>query len=177
MLKNTTSHYGSISKGFHWLISLLVLGMLIAGFTMANMESSPLRSSISDTHKSLGILILALMVLRLLWRWMNTTPVLPLSTPMWEKFASKFGHYAFYFLLIAMPLTGWIMGSAAGRPPEFFGLFTMPNLVMENRELGSFMRQLHGIFAYSLVVLIVLHFLAAMKHHFVSKNDVLKRMI
>lgn len=176
-LKNTASHHGSLSKWLHWGIAFIVVGMLAAGFYMANTDSSPLRTNVSNLHKSFGILIILLMLLRLGWRFANITPTLPRTMPQWEQIAARLVHYLFYIVLIAMPLSGWLMGSAAGRPPEFFGLFVLPSIAPESRALAGFFREIHGFIAWSLVILIALHVLAALKHHFLDKNDVLRRML
>src|SRR4051812_37121726 len=110
-LRNTTQSYGSIAKSLHWLIALLIIGMLIVGLWMIGLPLSPAKFKIYGLHKSFGITILSLAALRLLWKWINESPLLPDAMNKLEKFLAKAGHAGLYVLIFAMPLTGWCMSS------------------------------------------------------------------
>jgi cytochrome b561 len=177
MLKNTRNQYGNVSKFLHWGIFLLVSLMLLCGFFMEDLPES-IQPTVYMCHKSTGILILGLMVLRLIWRSMNISPVLPTAMPSIQKFAAYAVHGLLYIILIAMPLDGWIMSTASGKIPAFYGLITIPFPGIElNKALAHNLNDLHSIFAYILLFLIVVHVAAALKHHIIDKDDILKRMM
>ena len=126
-------------------------------------------------HKAFGILVLGLALLRIIWRLSNKTP--NLAIPKLELIAARLAHVGLYALMLAMPLSGWLMSSAAGLPPSFFGLFTLPSLVAPSDELRHVFGFMHQWFAYGLIALIAVHTLAALKHHFIDKDDILRRML
>ncbi|RUR11128.1 cytochrome b [Legionella sp. km772] len=126
-------------------------------------------------HKAFGILVLILAILRIIWRLSNKTP--SLNIPKLELIAARLAHLALYILMLAMPISGWLMSSAAGLAPSFFGLFTLPNLVAPNDELREWFAFVHEWLAYGLIAIISVHTLAALKHHFIDKDDILRRMI
>ena len=177
MLKNTANRYGLIAITFHWVIALLILGMLALGLYMVDLPISLNKLRLYGWHKEFGILILILAMLRIFWRYLNVAPVLPTHLARLQKIAAKSAHYIFYFLMIAMPLTGWMMSSSAGVPVSFFGLFVLPDLVSANKNLSQLLASIHGWMAYFLIAMITLHVGAALQHHFYYKDDVLKRMM
>ncbi len=177
MLQNTEATYGSLSKFFHWLIFFLVSVMLLVGFFMDDLPES-MQPMVYMMHKSTGLLILGLMILRLLWRWTNKTPEFPSTMGRLQKIGAKVVHALLYIILLLMPLDGWIMSTAAGRIPTFYGLVTLPFPGIEhNHALAHQLAELHGILAYALLALLVLHILAAFKHHFINKDNILTRMM
>lgn len=177
-LRNTHDNWGSVAKTFHWLIALLILGMLIMGASFDFVpKGTPLRSLLFQIHKSIGLTLLLLMCLRLVWRLMNPTPALPTNTPAWQQSAAHISHLLLYFYAFMMPLTGWVSSTAKGHAPVFWWLFSVPApFVSQSRLFGHFINQLHTHFAWVLMSLIVIHVLGALKHHFVDKDTVLKRM-
>lgn len=176
-LRNTKTGYGSVAKTFHWLIFLLIAGMVTVGFIMTDMENGPDKFRLIGLHKSFGITVLALVCLRLGWKLINIAPPLPRSLPVWERFMAHMGHLALYLLMFAMPLSGWLMTSAAGFPVSVFGWFTLPNLIAPDRELRHFFVEAHEVLAWALIVMVSLHVLAALLHHFYYRNNVLRRML
>src|SRR5262249_37343117 len=128
-------------------------------------------------HKSVGLTILALVVLRLLWRWANPTPVLPSTLKPYERALAGVTHFGLYLILFAMPLTGWMMTSARGFPVSWFGFFQLPDFVPKNDSLYNAMKDTHHVLAAALYAIVSLHVLAALKHHFILKDDVLRRML
>jgi cytochrome b561 len=176
-IKNSKENYGIIAISFHWIMAILIISIIAVGFYMSSMENSPDKFKFYGLHKSFGGLILGLVIFRLSWKLVNTAPELPLNMKSWEKIAAKSGHLALYFFMFAMPLSGWLMSSAAGFPVSFFGLFTLPNLVGPDNELRRFFGEAHEIMAFALIGVIAVHFMAALQHHFLKKDTVLTRML
>lgn len=177
-LKNTRNSYGSVSKFLHWLIALSVIAMLLAGMSFSYLPKSEFRHTLVYIHKSAGITILGLMIIRLLWRWINTTPALPQKTARWEHSATHIVQYLFYITVIAIPVTGVVMSVAGGHPLPFWWIANVPlPFIPANTGLSHTMYTWHGYLAWTIAGLIVIHTLAALKHHFVNKDDVLKRMM
>jgi cytochrome b561 len=182
-LKNTSNSYGSVSKTFHWVIAILILvNFLIAstGMELKSEENSTLlglgKFAWYNVHKSLGIIILFLAVIRLFWYLINIKPTLNAS--IYIKIAAKTVHYMLYFILIAFPLSGYLMSSFAGYPVSVFGLFTLPNLVGTNTDLARTFNFLHTeVIATIFFVLISAHILGALFHHFVLKDNTLRKML
>lgn len=176
-LKNTGEHYGNVTKTLHWTISILVIVMLILGALLDDIPK-PLKFQMYTLHKSIGISILGLMAFRLVWRLINPRPVLPNNTPNWEKWFANGSHAMFYILLIAMPLTGWIMSTASGHIPDFFWLVKFPlPFIAKNKPLAKTFETIHTYIAWSIVALLCLHVMGALKHHFIDKDNVLTRML
>lgn len=176
-LKNTPDSFGAISKGFHWLIALIVIGMLALGLYMDAQEPSPSVFKLYQWHKSFGIVVLLLVSLRLIWR---ISSVWPRSVPTHkkiEKTAAHITHFLLYAALFAMPISGWLMSSAANSGVVPFGLFEMPHLIAADQATLQLMKQMHGLIAYGLMGLIALHLGGALKHHFIDKDETLLRML
>ena len=128
-------------------------------------------------HKSFGMTVLMLAILRLLWRLKNPPPSLPPGMTPLQQSLARATHIAFYVLLFAMPLTGWLMSSAKNYSVSWFGVFTWPNLIAKNEAAFDVLRTTHHILSYALFAIAVLHVLAALKHHFWDKDAVLLRML
>lgn len=178
LIKNTSEQYGAISKFFHWSLVLLVLIQfyLIFQAQFFPKDSPIVGFLIGNVHKPIGMLVLLLAILSYCWRIMNIKPGFPLDMPHWEKIAATIVHNLLYLCLIVMPITGLIMSVAAGRPPNFFGLYQVPQFLAENKTLSDNFFNLHRITAIVLISLIGIHILAALKHHFIDRDTVLKRM-
>lgn len=174
-LKNSETHFGFIAIFLHWLMAILIIGLLTVGLYMTSLPIGLLKLKLYGWHKALGILVLTLIFLRIIWRLTNVTPIL--SLPWLERIAARLAHLALYVLMLAMPLSGWFMSSAADLPPSFFGLFTLPSLVAPNDELRQLFGLIHEWLGYGLITIIIIHTLAALKHHFIDKDDILRRMI
>ena len=176
-LKNTFQTFGTVAKSIHWLMTILIITMLAVGLIMANMENTPDKFKLIGLHKAIGIVVLFLAALRLGWKIMNVSPVLPDTIGRITKLGAHLSHFAIYVLMFAIPITGWLMSSAAGFPVSMFGLFVMPDLITPDKEFGRYVRDLHGTLAWILIGLIVLHVLAALLHHFYYKDNILTRML
>ncbi|KTD50469.1 cytochrome b561 transmembrane protein [Legionella quinlivanii] len=174
-LKNSNSHFGLVAILLHWIMAVLIIGLLVIGIYMVELPISLQKLKLYGWHKEYGLLALALVVVRLCWRIINISP--ELSLPRYEIIAARIVHWAFYGFMFAMPITGWLITSAAGLPASFFGLFTLPNLIAPNEEQRQLYELVHEWLGYGLIVTILLHASAALKHHFINRDNVLRRMI
>lgn len=173
-LRNTSSSYGSMSKFFHWVIFILVLFMLIFGFLLEDIPKE-YQATAYNLHKLTGLTILMLMVLRLIWRLINPSPHWEGGKP-WEHYLERLVHHLLYVFIIAMPLVGWIGVSSAGRGPQLGSVYLgLP--IPKDKALITTCFQLHELFAFAIIGLIIVHSLAALYHHFVLKDGVLLRMM
>lgn len=175
--RNTDARYGAVSKLFHWVMALGIIGMLGVGLYMTDLPMSPDKFEIYGLHKAIGAVILFLAVLRVLWRFTAHVPALPSDMPRWQVWGAHLSHLALYGFLFAMPVTGWLMSSAAGFPVSVFGLFTLPNLVAPNDELRVLFATAHEWLAFGLMALIAAHLGAALEHHFLRRDNILRRML
>lgn len=175
-LKNRPNAYGLIAKLFHWVMALTILGLLVVGFIMSDMETSPDKFKLYGIHKAIGALVLGAALLRILWRFVNIVPKSP-EMPRWQKIAAHAAHYGLYVLMVAMPLSGWLMSSAAGFPVSVFGWFTLPDLIAPDKAMRELMGEVHETLAIAIIALVSLHALAALKHHFINKDNTLRRML
>lgn len=180
-LHNSSRSWGSVAKGLHWLIAILILAMLAIGFYAAEVVGlrSPEGFQWIQRHKSLGILVLAVVLVRILWRLQGTVPALPGHVQSWERVAARGVHFLLYFLMLAMPLTGWavVSTSSSGLKTEIFGLFTLPHLLGPDKVLHGLFEEVHELLAFTLLAVVAVHVAAALKHHFIDRDDVLKRML
>ena len=174
--RNTTRSWGSLSKAFHWLIVLLIINQWWIAERADELKGLAKLEALG-THKSFGMTILMLAVLRLLWRLMNPTPELTSETRQWERVLARISHVLLYALIFAMPLTGWMMSSAKNYPVSWFKLFQFPDLVAPAEQTFHQMQDLHHLLFKVLVGVALLHAAGALKHHFIDRNDVLKRML
>jgi len=176
MLRNDEIQYGSVAKWFHWLIAFAVITLLIVGLLMGDFEK-PFRFTVYNIHKLVGLTVLTLMIMRIIWTFNNTRPPMPLTTPTWERFAARSVHLLLYVTVLLMPISGWIMSTAAGHSPMLGSLaLPMPG-VIEDKALAKLTNQIHSTLGWTIIGLVSLHTLAAIKHHFIDKDNVLKRML
>jgi cytochrome b561 len=175
-LRKTETHYGAVAKTAHWMMAFMLLGSFSLGLYMADLPPSPTRLQLFNYHKWLGVLAFIVVALRLLWRWSVAPPPLPASMPHWEKRAAEITHRFLYLFLFAAPLSGWLMSSAKGMQTVLFGKFPIPDLLHKDPPLGAALDDVHVAIVWMLLGLIGLHVLAALKHHFIDRDDVLARM-
>lgn len=175
--RNTIEGYGRIARLLHWGMAVLVIGLLAVGLIMTGMPLNPDKLALYGWHKSIGITVLGLALVRLSWRWLNITPPLPGHTGRAQRLAANGAHCLLYVLLLAMPLSGWLMSSAAGFPVAVYGWFHMPDLVSADKELRLLSNTLHELGAYLFIALISLHIIAALYHHLIYKDSTLTRML
>ena len=173
-LRNTADSYGWLARLLHWLIALLLVGLVVAGLTFTSMERGPERDELAAMHKSMALLTLLLMTVRLLWKFANPAPAAPAGTPGWQQAAATLTHWLLYAAVFFQLTAGILV--AGQRPIGFFGLIEMPPLLAENRAQHEFFEELHETGWIVIAALVALHVLAALYHHFVQKDDVLRRM-
>ena len=176
-LKNSPEKYGAVTKILHWLTSITIICLLGVGLYMVRAEKGPALFQIYALHKSFGILVLTATFFRVLWHVYSKKPPLVGGMAAWERAAAHAGHFFLYICMLGMPLSGWAMSSAFGRTVKPFDLFALPDFVQPNPELAERLEALHGYLAYALIGMIALHAAAALKHHFISKDSTLKRML
>ncbi|MCD8497598.1 MAG: cytochrome b/b6 domain-containing protein [Alphaproteobacteria bacterium] len=176
MIFNSKERYGFVSRGFHWIIALLILCLLTVGFWMDALPYSPLKGTVYGLHKSFGMTVLVLATLRVFWTVLTQKPKHLDTHAFWEVALAKFIHILLYVGMIGMPLSGWIMSSAGDHPVPFFGLFNVPDIVPKDESLFRLAKQIHGLTAYALLAAIGLHFAGAVKHHVIDRDETLRRM-
>ena len=177
MLRNTDQSWGAPAKLLHWVVALLVLVQICLGWAAVSWRLSPTKLDLFVWHKSIGMLILLLMLVRLVWRSINVAPSLPIGMAPPERLAANLSHLLLYMLLFLMPLTGWIISSAANIPFRIFWLVPLPAVVQPDKVLADEVARVHLALFFVLALLLMLHIGAALRHHFVKRNDVLKRML
>jgi cytochrome b561 len=175
-LKNTLTRYGAVAQLFHWVIVVLIVTQFVLA-KRADGLSPVAKIGVLATHKSVGITILALALLRLAWRLFNPVPPVPSGTPRWQERAAHASHFLLYALLLITPVLGWLMSSARSFSVSYFGLFTLPDLIGPNRPAYERLHDFHELLAQTLAVLAIVHIAGALKHHFFDHDDVLRRML
>jgi cytochrome b561 len=169
--------YDALAQTFHWVIAALIVTQFALAWSADDLPLGLHKLALLARHKSFGMTVLMLAVLRLAWRLFHAPPRLPEGMSWIERKLAHATHAAFYVLLFAMPLTGWLMSSAKNYSVSWFGFFTWPNLIGKNDAAFTALRNIHGILSWVLLGLAILHVLAALKHQFVGKDDVLLRML
>jgi len=177
VIRNTPTRWGAVAQFLHWLIVILVIVQVVLASIADDLPLGMKKLAMLARHKSVGITILGLAMIRLLWRWANPTPPLPDTLRPYERALARFTHAVLYFLLFAMPLSGWMMSSARGFPVSWFGFFQLPDLVPKSKPLYEALLTTHQTLALVLAAVVTLHAAAALKHHFMMKDDVLRRML
>jgi len=164
----------------HWLVA----GLVVVQFVLANLaeraedaDDAVRELALFANHRSVGITILALVIIRLLWRWRNPAPRLPETMPRWQLTASKISHWSLYGILLVMPISGWLMSSAAEVSVSWFNVVQLPDFVAPNHDLHEIFEEIHELLATLLFVIASLHILAALKHGLFDKDGVLQRML
>ena len=161
----------------HWVAAALILGNVAFGLYMVDLPLSPAKLRYYAWHKWVGVTVFLLSAARLLWRLGHPAPALPASMPAWQRKAAHLSHVFLYALFFAAPLSGWLFSSAAGFPTVYLGLVQLPDLLAKNRELADVLKVVHRSITWSLGGLAILHAAAAIKHHVVDRDDVLRRML
>ncbi len=160
----------------HWLLAFAIIGNLCVGLYMTDLAMSPQRLKLYNWHKWAGVMILSFSALRLLWRITHRPPALPHSLAHWQARASHIVHIFLYVMFFAVPLSGWAYSSATGFPIVLFGVLPLPDFVAKNRELAEAIKPLHQWLAYALAATVTLHIAAALKHHWIDRDQLLMRM-
>ncbi|MES2423669.1 MAG: cytochrome b [Pseudomonadota bacterium] len=169
------ARYTRIAMLLHWLLALAIVTSFLVGLQMVDMKMSVLRLQLFNWHKWAGICILTLSAVRLLWRLSHRPPA-DLPMPQWQKTSAHVTHALMYLLFFATPLLGWAYSSAAGFPVVLFGVLPLPDFVAPGKELAAAIKPWHGWLAKALAVLVLLHVAGALKHHFVDRDGLIRRM-
>jgi len=175
-LRNTEYHWGSVAKFFHWIVALGIIVNGIWGLLMTGMSPSMSKINVYALHKSIGLTVLALFVLRLAWRLFDRAP-LDEPAPRWQQLAAHITHGVLYGFVLAIPLSGWWFNSLHGNALQWFKLFNLPALAKKNEDLAHTAREIHEYLFYLLLLVLVVHVGAALKHHVFDQDNVLRRML
>ena len=176
-LKNT-DRWGTTSQLLHWTIAVLILSIGAVGLVMGELPRSPKWFWVYTLHKSLGLTVLALVLVRIAWRLYAGAPPPVEGTPRWQARLASLTHGAIYVLILAMPLSGWLYDSASGlRPFRWFGLAEVPKLSPPHEALADAMHETHELLFWVLIALVIGHAGAALYHHFVRRDATLARML
>jgi cytochrome b561 len=176
-LRNTGDRYGAVAKAFHWLTLLMLIGSFTIAYSMVDMRISPRKLELYSWHKWVGVTIFLIVILRLAWRLRNPAPPLPPSTSPLQRRLAALSHGLLYTILIVMPLTGWVMSSARNLPLVYLGLIEIPSPFGVNEALGNVLRAVHFYLSWALLFFVGVHVLAALQHHFILRDDILRRML
>ena len=177
-LKNTPDRWGPVSQALHWVIVLLIFGLAVVGLVMDDLPRTPKYFWVYTAHKSFGITVLALVLIRLGWRLYAGAPKPVPNTPGWQHAIATFTHVLLYGIMLAMPLSGWLYDSASAlRPFKFFGLFDMPKLSGRDEGLSHLSHTVHEWGLYVLIALVAVHAGAALYHHLFLHDATLARML
>lgn len=175
LIGDSKAGYGLITRLTHWIMALAIPAMFALGLWMVTLNYySPYYRIAPDIHRSVGMLLLFLLVLRFVWRLANPKPGDAELKPF-ERAASRAVHWGFYPLLLALMVSGYLISTADGRPIEVFDWFSVPSFI-QKKGLEDTAGEVHEFLAYATIVLVVLHAAAALKHHFVDRSSILKRM-
>lgn len=175
-LRNNDRQWGAVSKFFHWVIALAIIGNGIFGLMM-DLAGSPMRKlNWLALHKSIGLTVLALVLLRIVWRAFDRRPP-DEPMPRWQALAAHAMHAVLYVVILAIPLSGWWFNSVTGKPLQWFKQFNLPALAEKNDALRDFAHGVHEYLFWFLVLLLLAHVGGALKHHVFDNDNVLRRML
>ena len=176
-------HVGAII--LHWLMAVLILGNLVLGLLLEGIPDDQ-KFQFYQLHKSLGISVLVLAVLRVVWRFMFPAPAMLATLKSWEVWAVKITHFLFYGLMVGIPFSGWALVSASPRkiPTILFGVVPLPHLPFfdgiedaeARKQLSHTIGEAHELLAFGLLALLALHIAAALRHHWILKDETILRM-
>jgi len=176
-LRNTTQAYGAVAQLLHWSIAIGIALQFIWTWRIDEAESVRQQYALIVQHKSIGMTVLALVLLRIGWRLLNRPPPLPAGMSNFQRRVAGLTHWALYGLILLMPLSGWAWSSAAGYGAEFFGLVDIPGIVAADEDLADRLEDVHEWLGSAILALVGLHVLAAVYHHFVRRDGLISRML
>lgn len=178
MTRPNAERWGAVSQALHWLIVLMIFGLAVVGLTLDELPRTPSYFWVYTAHKSMGITVLALVLVRLAWRLYAGAPRPVPGTPGWQHATAVVTHVLLYAVMFAMPLSGWLYDSASGlRPFKLFGLLEMPKLAAPDEAIAATAHEIHEWGLYVLIVLVVVHAGAALYHHLFLGDATLARML
>ena len=177
MPSRPVQRYTGVARLLHWLVAVLVLVMIPVGVMLMRLPPGKLQDTLFDLHRSTGVLVFVLVAIRLVWRLTHPPPPLPDDLPTWQRVLSGIVHRLLYLLLLVQPIVGWWGTSAFGAPIKVFWLFQLPPLVAKDEAAAKMILGLHSVIGITLAVLIAMHVGAALYHHFIRRDGVLRRML
>jgi cytochrome b561 len=175
-LRNTADTYGSLAKLLHWAIVLLIVPQYFLAEAADELPNGIEKLQLITWHKSLGMLVLLLALVRIGWKLANRGLPRPVGAP-WQRKVAAAGHGLLYLLILAQPVSGWLMSSAANYPVTLFGWFQFPALIGEDHELHEALEEVHELLFTLVLVVVAVHIAAALYHHFILRDSVLRRML
>lgn len=173
----TPTKYTRVAIILHWLVAAAIFSAFPLGVYMHDLSLSPRKLQLYSYHKWIGITVLILVVARILWRITHQPPPLPASMPRWQQLAAHGVHHGLYLLMLAVPLSGWLMSSALGVPIVWLGVVHLPDLVGKDKELGELLKVLHKLLNFTMLTFVIAHIGAALQHHFIRRDGLLARML
>ena len=177
-MRTNGARYGLVSRGLHWSVALLIIGLLWLGWYMADLSYYDRWSNVSlDWHKALGMLALLAGILKISWALGSHAPAPPPSRARWERLSAHAMNLTLFAMMVAIPTTGYVISTSAGDGIAIFGWFVVPALLPESEALRDLAIELHYYFAYGTAALVLVHVMAALKHQFIDSDGTLSRMI
>lgn len=178
MIRNTSSDWGVVARGLHWVLAIAIVGMIAFGWWMNHFPARTDRFFYRSIHADIGYVVLLLLVMRLIWRLANPAPALPPETPAWERWLARINQWALDLIGIVVATLGWAHSGA--HSPDYanwFGLFKMPQITSPDKAAAQTYEDRHILFAYVLLALVVIHVAAALWHHLLKRDTVVSRMV
>lgn len=169
--------YTRVAIALHWLMAVVILCNISLGVYMHELELSPTKLALYSYHKWTGVTLFLLVILRLIWRATHPAPGLPPHMPAWQRRVAALTHHLLYLLMLAIPLSGWLMSSAKGFQTVYFGVLPIPDLLAKDKALGATLNEVHELLNWCLILLVSVHVAAALKHHYRDRDDILHRML
>jgi cytochrome b561 len=174
---NPDNAYSATAIRLHWLVAIALIGTFSLGIYMHELPLSPDKLKLYSWHKWAGVTIFLLVLVRLAWRLTHRPPAPPAGMPAWQHRAAEAVHGLLYLLMLAVPISGWLMSSAKGFPTVWFGVLPLPDLLQKDTALGETLVTVHKTLNLTMAGLVLGHAAAALKHHLIDRDDVLKRML
>ena len=176
-MNSVPARYTPTAIALHWIVAALIIFNLGFGLYTVELPLSPQKLRFFSWHKWVGVTVFMLVTVRLLWRLGHPAPALPATMKPWEVAVAHASHILLYVLFFAAPLTGWLFSSAAGFQTVYLGVVPIPDLLSKNKEVADVIKAMHRWINYTMAAVIVVHAAAALKHHFIDRDDVLRRIL
>ena len=177
-IRNTSNSYGSMAIAIHWLVALAVFGLFGLGYWMVDLTYyHDWYNKAPDIHRSIGMLLLAVMVFRVVWKWLNASPSAPSGHKRWEVRSAQAAHTLLYLLLFVAMASGYLISTADGSSISVFGWFEVPSLTGQTKKMEEPAGTVHYWATWAIIVLSAIHAAGALKHHFIDRDNTLRRML
>ena len=176
-MEESGGRYGGAAIMLHWLTAVLIVANVMLGLSMVPLPIIPRKLQWYAWHKWIGITVFVLALARVAWRLTHPAPALPATLPAWERRAAATSHLVLYILIMIIPLTGWLYSSASGVPTVYLGVLPLPDLLTRDKALAEALKLIHVSLNYTMLVLVIIHASAALKHYVIDRDDVLARML